>query len=120
MQGGTCKMPPGVAKPAHVSMRSASGAWRGRFGSRGPGDGGRQRVPSRPRGCARAGRRPPPARPCAADEHARHYSPRTERAYVGWIRRFIIGHSDVSTTMIYTDILNSGGRGVRSPLDRAR
>jgi site-specific recombinase XerD len=29
------------------------------------------------------------------------------------------GHKDVSTTMIYTHVLNRGGRGVRSPLDRA-
>lgn len=27
------------------------------------------------------------------------------------------GHKDVSTTMIYTHVLNKGGRGVRSPLD---
>ena len=27
------------------------------------------------------------------------------------------GHRDVSTTMIYTHVLNRGGRGVRSPLD---
>src|SRR5450759_15118 len=29
----------------------------------------------------------------------------------------LLGHSDVSTTMIYTHVLNKGGKGVRSPLD---
>jgi site-specific recombinase XerD len=29
----------------------------------------------------------------------------------------LMGHKDVSTTMIYTHVLNKGGHGVKSPVD---
>jgi hypothetical protein len=32
----------------------------------------------------------------------------------------LLGRADVSTTMIYTHVLNRGGRGVQSPLDRLK
>ena len=31
----------------------------------------------------------------------------------------LLGHANVETTMIYTHVLNKGGQGVRSPLDRS-
>jgi len=30
----------------------------------------------------------------------------------------LLGHADVSTTMVYTHVLNQGSQAVRSPLDR--
>ena len=68
----------------------------------------------------------------------RHYSLATERAYLSWVRRFILfhgkrhpaemgtdirtiqklpGHSHVNTTMIYTHVVGRGALGTVSPLD---
>jgi site-specific recombinase XerD len=30
----------------------------------------------------------------------------------------LLGHADVSTIMMYTHVLNGGGLGVKSPIDR--
>jgi site-specific recombinase XerD len=53
-------------------------------------------------------------------DRALHHSFATQpldSGYDIWTVQGLLGHKDVKTTMIYTHVLNGGGKGVKSPVD---
>lgn len=58
------------------------------------------------------------AKPATPHTLSHYPAPLLENGYDIRTMQELLGHSDVATTMIYTHVLNKGGKGVISPLDR--